>query len=123
MVGAHPADETGPQPKPRCADCRVGRASAHILGKRAHVLQAGTDLLPIEVDTRPAEGNHIERAAVGTTAQRLSLPGFSAAVALVSAEAHRRCHNTLVLGRSVPYAPKTARCRARAANRPLRIRG
>ena len=49
------------QAEPGCTDRRIGRAAADIFGERGHVLEPSADLLAIQVNTRPTDGNKIKR--------------------------------------------------------------
>ena len=60
LFGAHACDQGRPESQPRRSDRDVGRAAAHRFGETPNVLESASDLLPIEIDGRAANTDHIE---------------------------------------------------------------
>ena len=61
VLVADAGDHRGLQPQPRRAAGDVGRRAADVLREGAHVLQAPADLVAVEIDRRPADGDEVER--------------------------------------------------------------
>ena len=57
---ADAGDEAGPQAEPRRADGDVGGAAADGLGEGRHVLEPPADLLAVEIDRGPADGDDVQ---------------------------------------------------------------
>ena len=65
LLVADAGDEPGLEAEPRGADGGVGGAAADRLGEGGHVLQPPADLLSVEIDGRPADGDHVEAGRCG----------------------------------------------------------
>ena len=61
VLVADPGDHCGLQPQPRRAAGDVGRRAPDVLRERAHVLEPPADLVAVEVDRRPADGDEVQR--------------------------------------------------------------
>src|ERR671920_1719130 len=60
VLVADPSDYRASQAQPGGANRDVGRAAADRLGEGRHVLQAASDLLPVQVDGGAPHGDHVE---------------------------------------------------------------
>ena len=61
VLVADAGDNGAPQPEPRRAAGDVGRRATDVLREAPHVLQAPTDLVAVEVDRRPPDGDEVQR--------------------------------------------------------------
>ncbi len=60
LLVADARDDGGLQAQPRRADGDVRGTAAHRLGEGRHVLEPGPDLLPVEIDRAPADGDDVK---------------------------------------------------------------
>ena len=70
VLVADAGDHRGPQPQPRRAAGDVGRRAPDVLREAPHVLQPPADLVAVEVDRRPADGDEVERLRHSVPASR-----------------------------------------------------